>query len=366
MISGSLPPMMCGVGDYTNKLIDALKKNPNLKLGVITSKEAIMWKPPSGIDIFPIMNNWNLFEAYRIHRAIRAWKPDVVHVQFPTQGYKNGQLIWLLPIIGWLNGAKIVETWHGWYDIRQALKVLLKALIPGVIIYVHPTFREEFPRLMNWVFWNKKTILIKNASAIPRSKLSEFEKISLRKKCSNESERLFSFFGFVYPHKGVERLFEIANPNRDRLLIVGKVEEETAYGQKILSLSNSEPWRGKVTITGFLPEAEAADLLAISDAVVLPMMIGAGEWNTSVHAGVQQGTFVLTTSVHKNGYVEKDNVYFSKIGDVNEMKQALDKYSGRHLTIDNLSSQSEWDEIAKKHSESYSNLMNKSSSKVMP
>ena len=64
MISGSLPPMMCGVGDYTNKLIDALKKNPELKLGVITSKEASMWNPPGGIDTFPIMNNWSLSDSF--------------------------------------------------------------------------------------------------------------------------------------------------------------------------------------------------------------------------------------------------------------------------------------------------------------
>ena len=88
-------------------------------------------------------------------------------------------------------------------------------------------------------------------------------------------------------------------------------------------------WDGKVTFTGFLSHREAAALLAVADAVILPFRAGGGEWNTTIHAAVLQGTFVLTTSSTERGYDETHNVYYAEPDNLTEMRSALDTYARR-------------------------------------
>lgn len=358
LVTGSFPPMRCGVGDYTYSLAEALAVDPAVHVGVLTS---ISGGETTGkaaeIEIFPVTKNWSLSEALKVIKIILHWSPDIVHIQYPTQGYDNGLLPWVLPMISFLMGKKVVQTWHEGYGRRDAPKLFLKSVVPGGLVFVRPQYEKNLHPHLRWALWKKKTVLIPNASAIPRVDLDEREKDVLKKKYLKKQKRLVVFFGFVYPHKGVELLFEIADPASDQIVIAGEIAEEGVCRHEIMRRASTESWSGKVTITGFLPAIDVAALLAVADAVILPFRSGGGEWNTSIHGAVLNGAFVITTSLTQKGYDKKRNVYFAKVDDIQEMRLALAVYAGTrreyHADID----RDEWRQIADKHRALYESLL---------
>ena len=172
-----------------------------------------------------------------------------------------------------------------------------------------------------------------------------------------KQKRLVVFFGFVYPNKGVELLFEIADPDLDQIVIAGEIDKKSDYGREIIRCASVERWLGKVTVTGCLPAPEVAALLAVAAAVILPFVSGGGEWNTSIHGAVLNGAFVITTSLTQSGYDKKRNIYFAKVGGVQEMRSALSLYAGIKREFNADIGMDEWRLIADEHRTLYKRLL---------
>ena len=357
IISGSYPPLKCGVGDYSHCLAKALATIQSVSVGVLTSSVGVKEGSENGIEIFPVIKVWHLTEAPNVIRVIRSWSPDIIHIQYPTQGYSNGLLPNLLPIISFLMRKKTVQTWHDGYRMRDAPMLFLKAIVQGGLVVVRPRFTEFLNPMLRWALWNKKMKFIPNASTIPKSDLTRREKVLLRKRYLGKRSRLVVYFGFIYPHKGVELLFEIADPDSDHIVIAGELNERSDCNHQIMKNVRNRPWLGNVTIAGFLPATDIAALLAVADAVILPFRAGGGEWNTSTHGAVLQGTFVITTSKTKNGYDKKRNVYYAKLDDVEEMKVAFDLYAGRRREPSSDIDRDCWQQIAIEHHSLYSAIL---------
>ncbi len=359
LVTGSFPPMRCGVGDYSCRLARALAVDPATRIGVLTSVPGENTGKTVGIEIFPVIKCWGFAEALNVIRLIRHWSPDVVHIQYPTQGYGNGLLPWIVPIISFAMGKRVVQTWHESYGIgiRSAPKFFLKAIIPGGLVVVRPQYEAGLPMALRWALWNKRCVFIRNASPFPKIDLDENVKHDLRKQYLKGQKRLIVFFGFVYPHKGTDLLFEIADPASDQIVIAGEIDENNDYHRRIMSLASASPWAGKVAVTGFLLAEDIAALLSIADAVILPFRVGGGEWNTSIHAAVSQGSFVITTSLTHQGYDESRNTFYAKVDDAQEMASALDIYAGRKRKNGSDIDRDEWKAIADKHRSLYEALV---------
>ena len=193
---------------------------------------------------------------------------------------------------------------------------------------------------------------------MPPAILSADERSAIRAKFGAEGKRLIGFFGFLYPPKRVELLFSLCNPATDHVVIVGAMSDDDPYHRSILNLSESDAWKGKTSITGFLPGEEASRIIAALDALVLPFKGGGGEWNTSIHSAVAQGTFVLTTSMEREGYDERSNIFFARPDDLDSMRQALDRYAGTRGRVDVGAFSEKWSAIARSHVALYSALLN--------
>jgi glycosyltransferase involved in cell wall biosynthesis len=359
VIAGSFPPMKCGVGDYSHNLARAIAAMPGTFVGVLTSRcEGRESTGCDGVEVFPVMDSWSLSEAFRVTKIIRSWSPDIVHVQYPTQAYASALLPWFLPLICFLMGNKVVQTWHEDLTARDVPKVLFKAMAPGGLVVVRPQYKERLGFFFRWALWNKKVEFIRNASVIPHIDLSEHRRGELRNKYLNGQQRIIVFFGFVNPNKGVELLFDIAKPDCDQIVIAGEIDEAGNYQQELAKRASIEPWQGNVTITGFLPSQDVAALLAVADAVILPFRCGGGEWNSSIHAAILQGTFVITTSLLQNGYDPRCNVYYANVDDVQAMKSALDVYAGKRREYDSDVDIDEWQQIAAEHRSLYEHILN--------
>jgi len=357
-ISGSYPPMKCGVGDYLYRLAQAISDTPGIKVGVLTSLDASKDIQPDHPERFPIIQNWGLGSLRHIVRFMRTWKPDIVHIQYPTQGYSisPGTLrslsISLLPAISFILGAKVVQTWHEHesHKLKSLVYFFIKAITPSRIIVVRPDFYQNLPKFLQWFFKYKSINYIRNASAIPRLSFSPSYLQEVRSQYLKKGTRLLIYFGFIYPHKGADLLFEIANPATDRIVFAGGYEEHSDYVKSIKTIMTSEPWSGQVEWLGYTKADDISALLSVADAVVLPFRNeGGGIWNSSVHAAITHNVFVLTTSTTQSGYDPDQNVYYSQPDDIDTMKQALDIYAGTKRDEKVRPFDSDWAEIAAQH-----------------
>jgi glycosyltransferase involved in cell wall biosynthesis len=216
---------------------------------------------------------------------------------------------------------------------------------------------EKMPGWYRWLNRHKKFRYIPNASSIPAASITEVERNGIRTRLGASENGLIVYFGFAYPAKEIEALFEIADPQRHRLVLICDLSSSDVYQASILALANRDDWAGKVTVTGFLPPVDVANLLAAADAVVLPFRNGGGEWNSSIHSAAIQGTFVLTNSREKQGYDEDANIYYTLPSDVPNMQRALRQYAGHRMRGPSAVQGTNWDTIASAHVELYQRLL---------
>jgi hypothetical protein len=340
--------MPCGVGDYTLSLARALAGLPDVEVAVLTSLGAGP-DDTARVQVFPSMPNWGLAQAPRLLRALCDWRPDVLHVQYPTQGYRLGLLPAFIPLLASAAGVRVVRTWHENPGPLGAPHFILEAVGSGPYVVVRP----EFTRKLQW--WLRPLVArreggyIAGASAIPRSSLSEGERRCLRERLLKGRRRLIAFFGFLYRWKHAELLFDIADSTTDAIVIAGEAGVDATYLAQLQRLADSPPWRGAATMTGYLSEVEAANLLAVADAVILPFAAGGGVWNSSISAAVLQGAPVITTSDEAGRFDEQRLIYFAAPGDVADMRAALGRLAGKRRRFDPEIDRDEWVDIAAQH-----------------
>ncbi|MFC4311612.1 glycosyltransferase [Steroidobacter flavus] len=373
IITGSFPPMRCGVGDYTSQLAHTLASDGESTVAVLTSTEARPSRTHPDLCVLPIVDSWQWKELRKILRAVRSWGPDIIHIQYPTLGYGSTALPSFLAPVLRLSGFPIVQTWHEPNSLRlfrrpiHFLNFVARAITPGGLVVVRPDFRERTDRLLRWGVLTKSVQHIPNASAIPPINFGVDEREKIRSRYAPPGTRLVAFFGFIYPRKRVELLFDIVNPEDSHLVLVGDGFREQdlrlysstmyqlnkQYHERLVQLSRSERWKGKVTMTGFLPRHEAASVLAVADAVVLPVLDGGAGFNTSIHAAQAQGTFVLTTSTTRHGYDASEHTYFAREDDLEEMRMALLDHQTKRAQGSNAVVLRAWQSIARSHFELY-------------
>jgi len=358
LIAGSFPPMKCGIGDYTACLAEALGKYPFgiEAVAVLTHTNARPVPLHFNFEVLPLVQGWRISEILRIVNIIRRWRPEIVHIQYPGQGYGRRWLPWLLPILLTSLGIHVVQTWHEYCTGRW--RYLCNAIAPGGLVVVRPNYKQHMSSSYRWLTRHKRFRFIPNASIFPIVNLRDTERQAIRAQFADGDSSLIVFLGFVYPAKGLESLFEIADPARHNLTLICDLNPADPYHKLILDRMSDEAWAGRVKAIGFLPAAEVSRIVAAADAVVLPFREGGGKWNSSIHGALAQGTFVLTTSREQHGYDSLENIYYAYLGDVVDMRRALDTYLGcRNIRLPERPRIDEWDLIADKHIHLYRTLL---------
>jgi glycosyltransferase involved in cell wall biosynthesis len=360
LVTGSYPPMLCGVGDYAERLASALSRDADVKVSVLTSEFDAPATRADGVEVIRAMRAWHRKALEHFHAAMRRLKPDVVHIQFPTQGYDAASGVaaiaflsrfrWRVPVVATLHEflPRITDNADRWIHALP--------LIANRIVVVRPEYYATVPWQLRLFIPERKIRFITIASAVPRVELSESERQAVKQGLGCGAAKLVAFFGFSYRHKGVDLLFRIADPTKHHLLLIGHLSPEDAYHAQLRNLADSDPWRGRVTITGFVDAAEAGRLLAAADAAVFPFRVGGGIWNSSLHAAASQDTFALTTSRERNGYDAEANIYYARPEAVDEMRKALLDY-GETRRHRHGQAADPWLEIAALHKELYTSLL---------
>lgn len=356
MITGSFPPMKCGVGDYTYHLVKALAARQDIQIAVLTSLSPESCEDPFDVDVFRVMSNWSILNVRNLSvflRCVSGFSPDIIHFQYPTQGY-NGRLAKILPLMLRFLGFPVVQTWHEHFS-EYGLVGRLCLFGCRSLVYVRSDFIDRLSPSVKKHLDAKLTMHIPNASTIPVKTLSENQKKELKEEIAG-CKPIICFFGFAYSNKGLEQLFEIADPACHHLVLICDLSGNDLYQATILKLVHQHPWAGHVTVTGFQSSDRVGEILAVADAVIFPFPAGAGEWNTSLKAAEATGVFIIATTqdVRKYGYHEERNVFLAGCNDVMSMREALIKYLGYRIPS---SSHDEWSSIAHAHEQIYQGIL---------
>lgn len=359
IICASSPPVRCGVGDYSVALCESLATHAGLTVGFLTTAHPhrqIVDADRSGFQLLPSPPTWSPWYFGRCCRDISAWKADLIHVQWPAQGYDG-------PLAG------LIAQWFRRWCRRPVVVTLHEHLPPSAapfgtsrmlanaacaITSVRPDFCDGFAVGMSSCVSHKPFFFIPNASHIPRVRPTPQQAEAFRARHRLEPQQaIIAYFGLLYPDRGVEDLFSIADPDHHRLFIAGDaITSSDSYKTELAAVAAQPRWRDRATMLGFLPVEEAGLLLALADAVVLPFKHGGGIWNTSIHAARTQGTFVLSTSKQLRGYDLAHNVYWAAPGNIAEMRQALKTHLGNRALPDATDVPS-WKDIALRHNDVY-------------
>ena len=352
MVTGAYPPIKCGVGDYTFQLANSLSKLPRVSVGVLTSILAVP-SSDQNLSVINAIRSWSLWYLPKILRTIVQFGPDIVHIQYPTQGCAAPML---LPLVLRVFGYKVVQTWHEHYCECSAIG-LPNLFACRAIIHVRHDLPSKLPYWMKRLFGTtrQRLVHIPNDSSIPITNLSAAEAELIKVEYVAEKS-LVCFFGFAYPNKGIERLFEIADPLNHHLVLVCDLNENDPYQSRIRCLTEEARWNGCITVTGFLPASRVAEILAVADCVVFPFPDGTGDWNTSLRSAERAGAFTIATTKETQllGYNEERNIAFTSCDDLAGMRRELLTRAGTRKLA---SQQNEWQKIAQMHEQVYQDCM---------
>ena len=363
-ISGAYPPLKDGIGDYTAKLIEGLRKKGFVQIEIISQKN---------------LRRWNLFGIMSIMRRIKQDKFDIVHIQFPSSRFRRIIALAFLPLFIKIacRRTKVITTLHEFsisYPINK-LRQLTLSLFSDRVIITDDGDLNQLSRGPIGAIIRDKLATIPIGSNIDVYKQDRAESDNFLKKFKLDSNtRVISFFGFVHKNKGLEALLramaELKNTGYSiyLILIADLKTEDIPYHKKIRDLIDSLGIKDSIYLTGYCSTTEASNYLSISEICVLPFLDGASLRRGTLMAAFSHALPVITTKSEKyvpKEFVDRSNIFLVPVNDSKALKEAI-RLLGEDSALrerigkgaKQLSEKFSWDEVASKHIKLYNNLCN--------
>jgi glycosyltransferase involved in cell wall biosynthesis len=334
LVIGPCPPGVCGVGDYTTCLSNALKAS-GAEIHVITS------------------GDWNLLGVFKLSRRLREQKFDIVHIEYPTVGFGtklNPQGLSLL--------QRCVVTIHE-ASQRHILRKL--ALFPFAVRPEHIIFTNRFERRFarRWAPW-----IARASSVIPVG-----SNIAVSAGEGPRTLNEIVYFGLIIPGKGLEEVLELGNRIRSAGLplvvrIIGRVPlKYAAYCEELRLKTEGLP----IVWDHDLSEEETAKRLAGSTIAYLPYPDGASERRATLKAALLSGLAVITTRGphtprNLGGVVRFCQSPEEALAAIRCLVESPEETSRMAAKAVQYGQRYSWERIAKLHLRVYDSVMSKRSS----
>lgn len=366
IVSGSYPPIKCGVGDYTYILADKISQDAEVT--VLTSIDAKVSKNQK-VTVKNVVKKWSgLYIIKTILKEIKSGKYDVVHFQFPTVKYKRNSIAnyILLPLLLRLKKVKVVYTLH---EYSNNSKISKAVRIPAIlfsnrIIIVDNLFMDELSRKFRR---RKDKIRYINIGAnVEKSSQSQEEILSLRASLQKQDEKLLAHFGFVNRSKRLDLILnamaELKKENnlKSRLVIVGDFNEERSgkeLYQELNAIITENSLNENITVTGYI-EGNVGDYFRASDSAIMLFNNGVSVRNGSVLAAQQEGVKIITTKPVRKIDVFKEQFYYVD-NTVESVKESIITVQNEKKKTYETGDDFSWDVIKDKHVGVYKELIGK-------
>lgn len=331
MVTGSYPPMPCGIGDYTAKLVEALAA-----IGV-------------EVDVYSKNVDWSLFKAKQLVARIAASSPDIVHIQYPATGYGHK----LGPQALSLLLKPCVVTLH---EISQVHLLRKLALYPFAYGAEQLIFTSEFERRYSikyapWIARRSCSIPIGSFISVPAA------------LCEKDLPDIVSF-GLIRPDKGIEQVIALAALIKAKGLslkvrIIGAIDpKQPAYIEKLRAESEALPITWQIGLT----EPEVASILARSRVAYMPFPDGASERRSSLLAVLLNGVATVSTRGSFTTNELADTLAFADSPE--QALQTISQILGQPARLDALARRAreyvqrrDWNQIASQHVKIYKNIL---------
>ena len=267
IITGSLPPDVCGVGDYTQALINELKKQN------------------ADVSVF-YRADWSMQMLLPYTRQIRKSGTEVVNIQYPTEGYGYSIVPQLLCLL--MRRIKKVVTLHEFTRVSTKAKmaIYLFFLFADWMVFTTDQERNAACRVASWI--RNRSCVVPIASNIPVS--------------SNHIAGIdVVYFGHIRPVKGLEEFTSMVQAIMEQRRITVRVIGQTVRGYEEYASVILERLKFLgVEVILNRPANEVSTLLAHAKIALLPFPDGMSLRRGTALAAMGNGA-LLVTRVPVNG-----------------------------------------------------------------
>lgn len=331
VISAAYPPMHAGEATNTYHLCEKLAHR-GIEVHVLTSSGNV-GLGDAGIHVHPIMTDWGWGDLLRLRAELKSCSPDAVFIMYIGLMYNYHPMVTFTPTLckrlwphvpvvtryesafvgadpsksGLASRAfrKLMVRWAGGKDVAYSSGTLLRDSDAVVALCE----RHRAMMAKEWPAVSSKTVLIPPPPNLRiASNVNNDARRKGRAKLGLAPEHfVVSFFGYLYPIKGVDTLLrafaKVASqrPQTRLLFIGGKVGLDVAggasYFEEMQSLAKELGIEGKTIWTGAFKseEEEASQYLYASDVCVLPFLEGVQLNNSSFASIVAHGVPTIVT-----------------------------------------------------------------------
>lgn len=310
LISGEFPPMVGGLGDYTDCLASGLQA-AGVQVSVFTSAHATGLSGEKTFAVNPAILRWRLGSWRAVRREVAAGAPDVVHIQYQSAAYELHPAINLLPRVLRLSGSRaaLAVTFH---DLRVPyvfpkagpLRNWMVAELARSCDLAICTNEEDLSTTSRWGLGSRAR-MIPIGSNIPVVDSS-------RRRVSESGSDPYSgpaivvgYFGLLNQSKGLEvllRAYRVLHRRglQMRLLIAGAGLGDSdptnqAYARRIKGLVAELDLGDSVHWTGPLSASKTSASLREMDICILPYLDGASFRRGTLMAALAHGLPIITT-----------------------------------------------------------------------
>lgn len=324
LITGSYPPDVCGVGDYTSCLMNA--------------ESAKDWQ------LF-YKKDWNIKNYKQYKKEIDKLNPDKIIIQYPTLGYKWSFIPFLL-LAHYTKKLheKCIMVYHEFSNKKLKARVV-------------QDFALYFAKKLVVTNEYEKQAVRKHHKKLDISIIKIFSNISEVEKIKSFSERKFDFiyFGQICPGKGIEEYIDIVSKMQGKnTALIGRIPtglEE--YGNEIVNRAK----QNNINVFLDLNNEDTSEILNNSKCAILPFPDGISERRGSFLASAVNGCLIVSTT---GKYTTEGlrNILFAELPATseeieNKTSQITDeiwkKYYADVLNYLNSDMPKSWNEIVEKY-----------------
>jgi glycosyltransferase involved in cell wall biosynthesis len=291
-ISGSYPPMTCGIADYTFSLSQHLRAR-GADVEVWTKRNG---QPRDGVR--ECVSAWDREGFKTLWQVLRREKPGLVHLQYEPGIYNKNPAISLLPLVTHRLGIPLVTTFHSLDGPSQWGKAHRLALVPLLLGSQDITVcsQRQFVALQHTRRLQGKTTLIPIGSNV--------EVVAEMSAAENAVKTLrLIYFGFVWRGRNVETtiraLASIAENRSARLDVVGGVRDQD-YLSELRQLAEQLGVASQVHFSDDLPAAEISRALQMAHIALLPYSTGVSTGRGTLMAALAHHFPVVTYGASDN------------------------------------------------------------------
>jgi glycosyltransferase involved in cell wall biosynthesis len=402
LLSAEYPPRPGGVGDYTERLGQALVERGHAVYAFTIASGQFQIidlagptpNPQSAID--NLQSGWGWRSWRGVRRALERTAAEVLHIQYQTGAYGMHPAINLLPwhLRRQPRRPRVVVTAHdlllpylfpkagparGWVTRR-----LLADADAAVV--TNPSDLTEAAQS-----YHVAPELIPIGSNIAVAPPASYDRGSWRARLgASDADTLVAYFGLLSRTKGAGVLLDALArlPATTRLLIIGgaaTAPEDRAYAEQFRQQLAESQLADRVTLTGHCPADQVSAHLLAADIAALPFSDGASFRRGSLLAALAHGLPIVTTEpqeprtesrepiAHSSALgsrllvprlADGENVLLIAPGDAGALAQALARLAGDHELRARLghggaklARQFAWPAIAAQHEALYAKLL---------